>query len=388
MAQKPSLPVILDYTFKTSQRKTIRKIMRRLELLDYGRFFAAVMVLLFHYTFNGILNGKISTITHIEPLIEITKYGYLGVELFFMISGYVIFFSAKNRSPTQFAVSRAVRLYPSYWFAIIFTSFFSLLWGGEKMAVYFTQILVNLTMLQSWIGFSHVDGVYWSLAYEISFYAAVSIALLAGLQKHLESLFIIWPLLMCAAFFLNMEHLPYLGGYYYYFSAGALFAILKEKRNFYTIFPLLLILGLCVTFSLGVAEVKTLKQGTVYSAPIIAGIVSTFFVFFLLQNNVQVQSLRLPLSNTLGALTYPVYLIHAHFGYMFISQFATEKNKQFIYLLTVLIVISTAFIMHKLIELRLSSLWKWLFKSTLGQVITVIDNFPKKLKIAYKSYLN
>lgn len=362
--------------------------MKRLELLDYGRFFAAVMVLMFHYTFNGILNGKISSITHIEPLVDITKYGYLGVELFFMISGYVIFFSAKNRTPTQFAVSRAVRLYPSYWFAIFFTSFFSLLWGGEKMAVYFTQIIVNLTMLQSWVGFSNVDGVYWSLAYEISFYAAVTFALVIGLQKHLERLFIIWPLLMCVAFFLNMQNLPYLGGYYYYFSAGALFAILKEKSNFYTILPLLLILGLCITFSLGVAEVKTLRQGTLYSAPIIVGIVSTFFLFFVLQNNIKVQSIKLPLSHTLGALTYLVYLIHAHFGYMFLSQFATESNKLLIYPLTILIVISIAFFMHKLIEVRLSSLWKLLFRSTLGRIITGIELFPKKLVIVYKSYIN
>ena len=56
--------------------------MKRLALLDYGRFFAVIIVVLFHYTFNGIANGKISSISHIPSVIAFTKYGYLGVELF------------------------------------------------------------------------------------------------------------------------------------------------------------------------------------------------------------------------------------------------------------------------------------------------------------------
>lgn len=99
--------------------------MKRLQLLDYSRFIAAIMVVLYHYTFNGIENGKISTISHDESLVFFTKYGYLGVELFFMISGYVIFKSATGRTASEFAVGRATRLYPAYWFAVLFTSCFA-----------------------------------------------------------------------------------------------------------------------------------------------------------------------------------------------------------------------------------------------------------------------
>ena len=117
--------------------------MKRLELLDYGRFFAAIVVVLFHYTFNGISNGKITSIAHTQSVIDLTKYGYLGVELFFMISGYVIFFSAKSGSASKFAVGRAVRLYPAYWFAVLFTSVFAFNWGGDLMSVQPRQIVVN-----------------------------------------------------------------------------------------------------------------------------------------------------------------------------------------------------------------------------------------------------
>ena len=151
--------------------------MRRLELLDYGRFFAAIIVIFFHYTFNGIANGKIDSLTHVESLVDFTKYGYLGVELFFMISGFVIFHSAKNRTPAEFAVARAIRLYPSYWFAVIFTSIFAWFWGNDSMSVSLFQIMANFTLLQNYLGIENVDGVYWTLVYEIKFYILVFLIL-------------------------------------------------------------------------------------------------------------------------------------------------------------------------------------------------------------------
>nr|WP_275554988.1 acyltransferase family protein [Mixta sp. Marseille-Q2659] len=81
----------------------------RVELIDYLRLIAALGVILFHYTFNGIDNGKISSISQIPALTQFTKFGYLGVELFFMISGYVIFFSAKKKAfPASFPAALCV----------------------------------------------------------------------------------------------------------------------------------------------------------------------------------------------------------------------------------------------------------------------------------------
>ena len=94
--------------------------MKRLQLLDYGRFAAAFSVLLYHYTFNGFRNGKISSIGPVDFITYVTHFGKIGVEFFFIISGYVIYYSAQNKTPGEFAFSRIKRLYPAFWFAVFF----------------------------------------------------------------------------------------------------------------------------------------------------------------------------------------------------------------------------------------------------------------------------
>ena len=357
--------------------------MRRIELLDYGRFFAATIVVFYHYTFNGIANGKISSISHVPLVVAFSKYGYLGVELFFMISGYVILYSAKNRSASQFAVSRAVRLYPGYWFSVIFTSLFAWHWGGHLMSVSLLEMLVNLTMFQSYLDIGHVDGVYWTLVYEVAFYAAVFLILFSGLQKSLDTIFVFWPILMCVAVVLNLQNLPFLGGYFYYFAAGALFAMLKERPCWRVGLSLLFAFALCVSFSSGKAESLSAYKGVEYSAYAIAAVITTFFIFFIVQNLKPIQNLRLPMSRTLGALTYPMYLIHAHFGYMFLSRFATEQNKALAYALTVSIVLAIAYAMHQFIEVRMHHVWKKVFSESIGRLITELQAVPRKVRLAY-----
>ncbi len=86
----------------------------RVSELDLLRFFAAFSVLLYHYTFRGYAAGDMSIMPY--PLLApISKYGYLGVDLFFLISGFVILMSASSGSLKRFAISRIVRLYPAFW---------------------------------------------------------------------------------------------------------------------------------------------------------------------------------------------------------------------------------------------------------------------------------
>ena len=360
-----------------------RHTMKRLELLDYGRFIAACFVILYHYTFNGIANGKVTSIAHTPELIAITKYGYLGVELFFMISGYVIFYSAANRTASQFAVSRAQRLFPCYWFAILFTTVFAFFWGGDEMSVSLMQVIVNFTMVQHYLGFANVDGVYWTLLLEITFYGAIFFLLLFGFQRSLEKIFVAWPWVMCLALVGGIDDKPLLGGYYYYFAAGSLFALINQKTSKVALASLLLTLILCMTFSSGKAVALTEIKQVYHSPYIIGAIIFSFFGFFALFYVESIRQLKLPGSTTLGALTYPVYLIHAHFGYMFINRFATESNKFLICALAVSFVLMVAYFMHKVIEQRLAAFWKAVFSVSVGRPIRTLEALPKTVQLIY-----
>lgn len=347
--------------------------MKRLELLDYGRFFAAISVVLYHYSFNGINNGKITSISHIPFVIEWTKYGFLGVEFFFMISGYVIFYSAQKRTAAEFAVGRATRLYPAYWVAILFTSFFAFFWGGDLMSVSAYQLAVNFTMLQMFVGVPNVDGVYWTLAYEMIFYFAVFVLLLCGLRNHLQKIFLCWPLVFIAALLLGWQNAFYLGGFFYYFSAGTLLAIIANKFSWQAALSLLTVYGLCVYTTANKAFGLTQSKGVEFSPIIMGGIVTLFFLVFLFQNSNKGKSLTLPFSRFAGAITYPLYLIHAHFGYMFINQFATEDNKVLISLLSLAIVLFSASVIHFVVEGKLHPIWQNMFKGIVGKPINFIQ---------------
>lgn len=82
------------------QRLTERS-QSRVEIIDYARGLAALAVVFFHYFYNGIANGKIQSVSAIPAISEIARYGYIGVDVFFMISGFVIANSAVGKVPAD-----------------------------------------------------------------------------------------------------------------------------------------------------------------------------------------------------------------------------------------------------------------------------------------------
>ncbi|MCX7201765.1 MAG: acyltransferase family protein [Burkholderiales bacterium] len=89
---------------------------QRFAEIDLLRFFAAISVVANHYLFRGPVSGAMPGY-QFPVLGEWARYGFLGVHPFIMISGFVIAFSVRDRSSSEFLWSRASRLYPAFWFA-------------------------------------------------------------------------------------------------------------------------------------------------------------------------------------------------------------------------------------------------------------------------------
>jgi len=177
----------------------------RLNYLDSGRGFAALIVMVFH---------AILFIHAFEPeafaqssylLNEYIDLGKIGVIVFFLISGFVIPYSIGGNDKTaikRFAISRVFRLYPVYWLSALLAFFVFAVNSIE-------ELLVNLTMIQQFIGYPNLIGLYWTLQVELIFY--FMIASLALFNKHTNVQF----LFKCSIGFLLLTiPLAYLRGAY------------------------------------------------------------------------------------------------------------------------------------------------------------------------------
>ncbi|CAL9296269.1 acyltransferase family protein [Streptomyces rochei] len=157
----------------------------RLAALDGLRFLAALAVVLFHFV--GQTPGAMEFVWGRPPgelFPEAHRYfafGRLGVDLFFLISGFVICMSAWGRTPRDFFISRVTRLYPMYWVAIIVSASVIYLFDTPFGHPNPRMLFANFTMLQTPLGVDNLDSVYWTLWPELCFYLTFAVVVWKGL---------------------------------------------------------------------------------------------------------------------------------------------------------------------------------------------------------------
>ncbi len=289
----------------------------RVELLDGLRFFAALAVVFYHYAFR-IWTGNTGTIAY-PVLGPIAQYGYLGVDVFFMISGFVILMTAEKGGVRDFLVSRITRLYPAYWFCVVATFVFLTAWSGT--APHLPQLLVNLSMMQRLFGIEHVDGSYWTLVVELSFYALIFCLLVLRWMRQIEIVLALWLAAGVAADFVPMLAPisdAYASYWCQYFVAGALAYRMRTQG-----FKLWRLALFGVAFvqaarhGLWYMDLKQRLTGVPYESVVVLSVIGLAFLLFLglaLGRLEWRHSASRTLLRKLGALTYPLYLIHAAIG--------------------------------------------------------------------------
>jgi peptidoglycan/LPS O-acetylase OafA/YrhL len=180
----------------------------RLAVLDGFRAVAILAVLSFHYTVRwasphdpashlpngGIFNGVL-------PL----ELGWLGVEFFFIISGFVILMTLDRcRNVLEFFLRRFARLWPAAIFAATMTSVLMCLIGPREWHVSFRDYLTSILLidphymaaLTHWRGLKWVDGAYWSLWVELKFYVLAAIVFQLARRKFI----LLWLFMQAAVF--------------------------------------------------------------------------------------------------------------------------------------------------------------------------------------------
>ncbi|MET0338438.1 MAG: acyltransferase, partial [Caulobacter sp.] len=152
--------------------------------IDLLRFAAALSVLVYHLGHRAwappIEEAQIRRMIPDAPaypeLEPVAWLGWVGVEIFFVISGYVIASSAERASPFAFARSRALRLAPAIWVCSTITlGAVALVTGpdSETLKLYARTLALPFFPKAPWI-----DSVYWTLIVELVFYAMIFALLL------------------------------------------------------------------------------------------------------------------------------------------------------------------------------------------------------------------
>lgn len=331
--------------------------------LDLLRFIAAMAVVLFHFLFRG-QQGDFIPVSF--PSFEnYARYGYLGIDLFFMISGFVISLSAENRTAKQFVISRVTRLYPAFWAGVTITAIVIAFFGGALFQVEWSQYLINLTMLAQFVGAENVDDVYWTLYVELKFYAIIFLILLFKIFHKIELILSGWLfiLLLSLIFELpNIVNFMVFPEWAPFFISGVVFYLLNVRG-----LSLLRAAILCVSFLLslqGAVEGNTIlntSYNVFASEQVTVFIVALFYIVFTLIIFDKLTCFRSSWAFRIGALTYPLYLIHQNLGFMFFTYFDGVFNKYVLLMMAILLVLAISWLIHVLIEKKLGSkLKKWL----------------------------
>lgn len=143
------------------------KEQERLPALDSLRAIAALAVLFFHYT-----NGYEHVVgPHTRPVPNV-EWGHSGVDLFFVISGFVIAWTLERSSSiADFAFGRFARLYPAYLAGAAITGIVIFGFGFNPAHIQKRDIAWNAIMgLPQLVEANNLDASYWTLGVEVSFY--------------------------------------------------------------------------------------------------------------------------------------------------------------------------------------------------------------------------
>jgi peptidoglycan/LPS O-acetylase OafA/YrhL len=331
--------------------------------LDILRFLAALAVLLYHYTFGAtrVYGGPEFSMD------KILRYGYLGVDAFFMISGYVVLLSSMHKTPKYFLISRVVRLYPAFWICCLLTFiilYFGKISGPGVPSVNFKLLAYNLTMLQGFFGKPDLNGVFWTLTYEIGFYFIILLIAAFKLWKNLLLIMLLW----LGYTFIAGPHTSSNAFYFLLFPkhscsfiAGMLFYLMRIKyAPAWKIYPLLVF---CFILSIKHDIVIMQDMNDYYHDPnayrsyIMIFTVSAFYLFFWLSAQGKLSSPKLKFTAQLGVLTYPLYLLHG-FGVGAFMIWGNQVNKYVLLIAVSASMIFLSYLVYRYVEKKFQPVLK------------------------------
>ncbi|MFG2981148.1 acyltransferase family protein [Streptomyces sp. NPDC048258] len=326
----------------------------RLAALDGVRILAALAVVFYHYVVLESAWGE-PTARVFPVASRLAVYGWLGVEVFFLVSGFVICMSAWGRTVGDFAVSRVARLFPAYWTGVAFTSLVLFTWPEVRPVKAFSDVVVNLSMLQGGVGVPHIDDAYWTLFAELKFYVLFSAVVIRGVTYRNCVLFCgLWTVAAVVAptadngvlsFFAITPYSPY-------FIAGIAFYLMRRFRPSAVTWAIVGVQFLLAQHYVHSRMLSSLGRGVTERTPAWPAhvIITLGFLVMAAMALGLFDGIRWRWLPHAGAVTYPFYLIHMMAGLTIIHHFRDRVAPVPLVLGVTAFMLAFAWIIHRLVE--------------------------------------
>ena len=319
--------------------------------VDALRGILILMIVFFHYTFRFSALYGVQT-TNFWTLAE---WGAIGVAGFFVISGFFL----KPKETKEYKISkylykRIARLYPMYLLAIVVIFIAVSIFGLAGREVSFKDFLLNIPLINGFIGVDYVDGAHWYITYLVLF--TIIIGVVCKLKIPMKYFLPIW-LIVKDALFLLVPQMKFLapayrligGDYVEYIVVGlGLAEILRfkvtggERRWF----------GVLVAVAL-IQKIWMVNVATFFGVAIFVGV----FILALKGKLTLLEKGRL--LGMLGDSSYVLYLFHQNLGFMILLGLCGALGERGVMLYvfgTIVIMIAGSYAIHKFCEMPMQRL--------------------------------
>lgn len=335
------------------------------------RGIAAMLVVFFHLYDSTPVAHKVAEV--IPGLIDaLLRLGFLGVDLFFVISGYVIALTLHGRMATprdglRFFLRRQIRLDPPYWAAIAASILSALLLQYLRPAAgapipSIDSVVAHLFYLQDFLGYKQIVGVFWTLCLEVQFYLLMVASVLLMVRLKVGYRILVWGLLplyfLSLAGFWQLVELPsalFINRWFAFFSGVVMFFFARREVGVGELLAVLLppvaLLLISPTTSNDIAAVTQVT-------------VLMIALMFLLADRLQAMPRWLSgrVVTYLGTISYSLYLMHAVVGIRAVKLLVNDGTSigmtWLMYAAGILVSIASADLLYRLIERPSQSLSK------------------------------
>jgi peptidoglycan/LPS O-acetylase OafA/YrhL len=346
--------------------------------IQFLRAIAAFIVVLYHTADHYFAVVDFST-TNIFSIVK--NFGYVGVDLFFVTSGYVIWVSTRNVSSffgiMSFAYGRLARIYFGYWPYFFILLIITYLFSKEILntvdivgSFFLTQKALNKILIT----------VSWTLSYELYFYLCFSFLLFLPRRKIIYVLYFLsivivtvqlWGIFILGVYLKNnfpTTHVIftfYLSPFCLEFIAGCSIAFYFENKQVNNLMAVFV--AAFVFFALAMFYQTSidgfLDQGYYYPQRVILlGSMSVFIVVGLIELERRGVILFPNFSKLIGEASYSMYLSHTIVLYVLyvigirtaIKEFG--KYQGFLMILVILLIVGYSVLHYRIVETPLMSL--------------------------------